>query len=60
MTFREADKMVQNDGWILESVEGSHYHYKHTTKPGKVTIPCHSGDLTKRVINSIKKQAGLK
>ena len=60
MTFREADKMVRNDGWILESVEGSHYHYKHSTKPGKITIPHYSGDLPKRVVNSIKKQAGLK
>ena len=60
MTFREASKMVCNDGWILEKVEGSHYHYKHNTKPGKVTIPYHNGDLPKRVVNSIKKQAGLK
>ena len=60
MTFREADRMVRNDGWILESVEGSHYHYRHNVKLGKVTIPCHSGDLPKRVVNSIKKQAGLK
>ena len=59
MTFREAEKMVKNDGWVLESVEGSHYHYKHTTKLGKVTIPRHSGDIPKRVISSIKKQAGL-
>ena len=60
MTFREADKMVRNDGWILEGIEGSHYHYKHSEKPGKVTIPYHSGDLPKRVVNSIKNQAGLK
>jgi predicted RNA binding protein YcfA (HicA-like mRNA interferase family) len=60
MTFREADKMVRSDGWTLESVEGSHYHYNHSVKSGKVTIPYHSGDLPKRVVNSIRKQAGLK
>ena len=60
MTFREAEKLVKDDGWELRGVEGSHYHYKHQTKPGKVTIPYHSGDLTKKVENSIKKQAGLK
>ncbi len=60
MTFREADKMVKDDGWRLHSIEGSHYHYKHEMKPGKVTIPYHSGDLPKRVVVSIKKQAGLK
>jgi predicted nucleotidyltransferase component of viral defense system len=31
-----------------------------TVKPGKVTIPHHQGDLPKRVMNSIFKQAGLK
>ena len=60
MTFREADKMVRTDGWKLESIKGSHYHYEHDEKPGKVTIPHHSGDIPKRVIHSIKKQAGLK
>ena len=60
MTFREADRMIRGDGWFLESVEGSHYHYKHVAKPGKVTIPRHAGDLPRRVINSIKKQAGMK
>jgi predicted RNA binding protein YcfA (HicA-like mRNA interferase family) len=59
MTFKEADKMVRADGWRLVSTEGSHYHYEHRIKPGKVTIPCHSGDLPKRVVRSIKKQAGL-
>ena len=52
--------MVRNDGWILESIEGSHYHYKHNIKPGKVTIPYHNGDIPKRVVNSIMRQAGLK
>ncbi|MDR3121206.1 MAG: type II toxin-antitoxin system HicA family toxin [Clostridiales bacterium] len=60
MTFREAEKMVRNDGWVLESIEGSHCHYKHSTKLGKVTIPYHTGDLPKRVVSSIKRQAGLK
>jgi len=36
MMFRNADKMVRNDGWKLESVKGSHYHYKHDVKPGKI------------------------
>jgi len=60
MTFKEADKLVRNDGWELKSIKGSHYHYAHPEKSGKVTIPHHRGDLPKRVINSIKKQAGIK
>jgi len=60
MTFREAEKTVKADGWRLESIEGSHYHYRHASKPGKVTIPYHAGDIPKRVVSSIMKQAGLK
>ncbi|MDR1175034.1 MAG: type II toxin-antitoxin system HicA family toxin [Treponema sp.] len=60
MTFREIEKLVKEDGWFLDGVNGSHYHYKHDSKAGKVTIPYHSGDIPKRVINSILRQAGLK
>ncbi|GFI46963.1 hypothetical protein IMSAGC019_02283 [Lachnospiraceae bacterium] len=31
----------------------------HPTKPGKVSIPNHSGDLDPRTVKSILKQAGL-
>ena len=60
MTFREIERIVKNDGWFLDAIEGAHYHYKHKTKPGKVTIPFHGGDIPKRVIHSILKQADLK
>jgi predicted RNA binding protein YcfA (HicA-like mRNA interferase family) len=60
MTFREAEKMVTDDGWFLVKIQGSHHHYEHKTKPGKVTIPKHSGDIPQMVVNSIRKQAGLK
>jgi predicted RNA binding protein YcfA (HicA-like mRNA interferase family) len=58
---REAVKLVEADGWVFDSQKGSHMHFKHPTKPGKVTIPNHAGkDLPKRDVNSILKQAGLK
>ena len=49
----------EDDGWIFKSQEGSHRHYVHPTKPGKVTIPFHSKELSKIVEKSIRKQAGL-
>ena len=60
MTFREADKAIRKEGWMLESINGSHHHYEHRAKPGKVAIPNHSGRLPQRVINSINKQSGTK
>lgn len=56
----EMERIILKDGWTLEGQVGSHRHYKHPEKPGKVTIPFHAGDLTKFVENSILKQAGLK
>lgn len=60
MTFREIEKIVLNDGWVLQGSRGSHYYYTHPTKKGKVTIPNHKGDIPKGTVNSILKQAGLK
>ena len=60
MRFREIEKMVLDDGWTLVNVSGSHYQYKHPTKPGKVTIPFHKGDVHPKTASSILKQAGLK
>jgi len=59
VTFKEIERIVKKDGWFLNTIEGSHYHYKHEMKKGKVTIPFHGGDIPKRVIHSILRQAGL-
>ena len=56
---REMEKEILDDGWIFKSQEGSHRHYVHPTKPGKVTIPFHSKELSKIVEKSIRKQAEL-
>lgn len=56
---KEMEKLILADGWIFKSQEGSHRHYTHPIKPGKVTIPFHQGkDLTKKTENSIKKAGG--
>lgn len=60
MRAREIEKIIEKDGWKLKSTKGSHRHYKHPSKPGKVTIPFHTGDLDIRTVKSILEQAGLK
>lgn len=60
MKFREIEKILTSDGWYLKKISGSHHQYKHPTKPGKVTIPRHIGDLDRGTVNSILRQAGLK
>ncbi len=59
MKSREIIKILENDGWILCSVRGSHHHFKHPNKKGKVTVP-HPKDIPLKTKNSILKQAGLK
>jgi predicted RNA binding protein YcfA (HicA-like mRNA interferase family) len=57
--FQEIERVLLTDGWRLKNVKGSHYQYIHTTKPGKVTIPHHSGDVVPVVVKAILKQAGI-
>lgn len=60
MTAKEIVKQLKADGWVEADTHGSHIQFKHPTKPGKVTVPFHSGDLPRGTLNSILKQAGLK
>jgi predicted RNA binding protein YcfA (HicA-like mRNA interferase family) len=60
MRSREMIRMIENDGWYLVVVKGSHHQYKHLIKQGRVTIKHPDSDLPKGTINSILKQAGLK
>ena len=53
MRFREADRMLKDDGWYVSD------QYKHPTKPGKVSVPNHPDDIPKSIVKSIRKQAGL-
>lgn len=61
-TVREILKILRADGWqeIPNRTKGSRIQLKHPTKPGKVTVPSHSGDIPPGTLNSILKQAGLK
>ena len=61
MKFWELEKIIKKDGWKYSYTSGSHYYYIHLTKPGKISIPYHSGkDLKIKTVNSILRQAGLK
>ena len=60
MRPREVEKIIQADGWIYKNTRGSHKQFVHPTKPGKVTVPAHGGDIPPGTLKSIKKQAGLK
>jgi predicted RNA binding protein YcfA (HicA-like mRNA interferase family) len=60
MTVLEIEREIRADGWYHVKTTGSHKHFKHPSKPGKVTIPQHRGDLHPKTLDTIRKQAGLK
>lgn len=60
MRFKELEKIILKDGWYRDSSNGSHIHYKHKAKKGKITIPSHRGDLDIKTVNSVLRNAGLK
>ncbi|MGD0271354.1 MAG: type II toxin-antitoxin system HicA family toxin [Candidatus Sulfotelmatobacter sp.] len=61
MKVRDVIKELERDGWRLDRMRGSHRQYKHSTKPGLVTVPGKAGDdLGIGTLNSVLKQAGLK
>jgi predicted RNA binding protein YcfA (HicA-like mRNA interferase family) len=61
MKVRDVLKILADDGWVLKNQEGSHRHFVHPAKPGKVTVPGHPGiDVPPGTLSSILKQAALK
>ena len=61
MKVREVIRLIEEDGWNLVRIVGSHRQYRHPFKPGLVTVAGKpSDDLAPRTLNSILKQARLK
>lgn len=56
---RKLIALLLEDGWIEAGITGSHRHFKHPAKPGKVTVPHPKKDLPTGTVRSILKQAGL-
>jgi predicted RNA binding protein YcfA (HicA-like mRNA interferase family) len=58
---RDVIRLIEDDGWFLVATRGSHRQFKHTVKPGRVTIAGKpSDDMAPGTLNSVLKQAGLK
>jgi Predicted periplasmic or secreted lipoprotein len=55
---RDVLAKLKADGWIRVHVRGSHHHFKHPTKFGRVTVPHPKKDLPIGTLRSIYRQAG--
>jgi predicted RNA binding protein YcfA (HicA-like mRNA interferase family) len=59
MGSREVIRALTDDGWVLVRSRGSHHHFAHPVKPGIVTVPHPRKDLSRRLLRSIERQAGI-
>ena len=58
---RDVIRLLKQQGWSLVRTRGSHRQYRHSDRPGTVTIAGKlSDDLPRGTWASIVKQAGLK
>lgn len=55
---RKLIALLKQDGWYEVGGKGSHRQFKHSVKPGRVTVPHPEKDLKRRTVESIYRQAG--
>ena len=56
---RQVISMLKSDGWQLIATEGSHHHFKHPYKKGKVTVKHPVKDIPPKTLRSIEMQSGI-
>lgn len=60
MKVGEVIRIPEADGWRFHSQTGSHRHFKHASKPGRITVAGKpSIDLHPKTLSSIFKQAQI-
>lgn len=59
MDSKAVIRALIRDGWKLVGATGSHHHFKHPEKAGKVTVPHPVKDLPLPTLKSIERQSGL-
>jgi len=61
LKVKELVALIQADGWQLVRQKGSHRQFRHTSKPGTVTVAGKDSiEIPPGTLNSVLKQAGLK
>lgn len=58
MKDKELVRLLQNNGWSLDRIHGSHYILVKGNKT--LSVPVHGRDMKKGLETAILKQAGLK
>ena len=56
---RKLIRMLEQKGWYLVAVGGSHHQFKHPEIAGRLTVPHPRKDISIGVVKAIYRQAGL-
>lgn len=56
---REVIKKLEDDGWQEVGCVGDHHQFKHSLKPGRVTVTHPVKDIPIGTLKSILKQADI-
>jgi predicted RNA binding protein YcfA (HicA-like mRNA interferase family) len=59
LTPRDIIQMLEERGFVLDRVKGSHHIYYHSATGHRAVVPFHKKDLPKGTMLSILKQAGI-
>ena len=53
-------RILEQAGWVLQRVQGSHHIYAHPDNPAILTVPVHGNrDLKRGILHKLLKEAGL-
>ncbi|MBQ6173081.1 MAG: type II toxin-antitoxin system HicA family toxin [Clostridia bacterium] len=60
MSFKRIRRMLEENGWQVVRVCGSHYQFKHAAVRATICVPNHgSRDISIGVIKSLERATGL-
>lgn len=55
---RDVKRRLEQDGWVLERVTGSHHVFEHPQRPATIVLPHPKKDLGRGLVRNIYRQAG--
>ena len=56
----ELTKRLEQAGWVLRGVKGSHHVYTHPVRGGHISVPHPKKNLGAGLLHKLLKQAGMK
>jgi predicted RNA binding protein YcfA (HicA-like mRNA interferase family) len=59
LTPKELCRLLEQRGFVLKRINGSHHYYQHPDKGNIAVVPMHKKDLPKGTFYSILRQAGI-